>query len=199
MIYAKDNGGQMEDGVYKPTPVTILTQSQFERGVRQSYYKAKTINEPEKQKAVARALSIKPKYPFYIVTSIFDQAVPMIDCDTEEQYEAAISELERFKINYVAYRSSVDKCWIFCDKLSEFDEAIDFLLAMPGDGRYPFIGKQRGILVVRAIPKIVFMPHRFNTRGKISVELSCWLKCFDQHWKSEAVSFILADLIARDI
>ncbi len=198
MIYAIDNGGVIEDGVYKHTPITIITPAQFEQGIRQCYYKTKTINEIESLKA-NKPVNIKPKYPFWIVTSIFNQTVPMIDCDTEEQYQAAISELERLKISYVAFRSSPNKCWIFCDKLDQFENTIDFLLAMPGDGRYPYIGKQRGCLVVRAVPRIVFVPHQFKIEGEISLELDCWLKCFNQHWESESVNFILADLISKDL
>jgi len=131
----------------------------------------------------------------------------VVDCDSMENKEKALSELRILKIGYKVWESNPGRYWIITNYIGKFKSCINIMNAIPGHCvDFKKFCDSRSAFLLRAFPKAGFKPHLYepwvistylmkqNLDSYCSYygEAKLWYKMFCEWWENyPAVRWIL--------
>jgi hypothetical protein len=135
-----------------------------------------------------------PLQGFYISTQVFGflfwkKWVVALDCDSSEDRDRAIEELDSLEFKYDVIESSPYKFWIIVDYVGSFKKCINLMSAIPGV-HTDFINKcaWEKKIVLRAFPKNGFIPrHVASPRIECHGKAGDWFYEFKKWWDQSGI------------
>jgi len=134
----------------------------------------------------------------------------VVDCDSMENKEKALSELRILGIGYKVWESDPGRYWIITNYIGKFKSCIRIMNAIPGHCiDFKNFCKFRRAFLLRAFPKAGYKPciipmsqfyepwisigsgNSMQGHGSYHVKAKLWYKMFSKWWESPAVGWIL--------
>lgn len=149
----------------------------------------------------------KPFFDFdgYIVNSIAGKYLPIVDCDSEKDYEKAAQYLTDNKYRFYPIKSSGkndDSYWIIVDFLGQHvnrrlvsNDPINFIKKVPGcDEKFIKYAEFFNKIVIRAFPKyaLPYFPENYDFTN-CSPEFRTYCKLLREHFNSPKITYILEE------
>jgi len=145
--------------------------------------------------------SLIPHTTYVTPTTAWTSMNPILCCTPDHNepgsviIEKLIKVLRKLNISYIIYNSSPDSYWVFVDKVSSADSAVNFANTLNfGDSRYIKYTNLRKIFMVRAFPKKMFLPtvyEKFDNKN-MSKEFVQYMKEFQNHWTSIKIGQVIS-------